>query len=227
MNPITSKETFKGKINIYGTMDDISGNTMIIVGFDGKKKEKRKVTARHSGFSSDFGFTFDNTIWFLNYDFNLKLDESGEIVAEEEEADERYPVFVYGTLRKNMWNHYIIEGMYDKGEKAITRGVMYHNGSYPYLFEGNEVAKGEVYFIKKMFYERAMMRLDGLEGYHGEGNPRNHYNRKLIDVAINSSGEIIKAWCYFANDTRYNHLTLIKDGDFVRWATEYSPGRRW
>jgi gamma-glutamylcyclotransferase (GGCT)/AIG2-like uncharacterized protein YtfP len=227
MNPVASKETYKGKLNIYCTR----GND-IIVGYEGKRHRQRKIFWR-ANLGGVYGFKFDGTDWMLEYDFNLKLDsETGMLHSTLPAAEENkeYPVFVYGTLRSGMRNHYILRDMYKgKGHEAITTGVMYHNGSIPYLYEGDEIVKGELFYLKPKSYKRAMNRLDSLEGFNGEGDIRyNHYNRKLVDVQVEDT--VTQAWCYFANESsgwsKKDRMTRIVDGDFVRWHKEYR-GRGW
>lgn len=223
-NPISSKETYKGKINVYETMTGKNDSMWVTVGYAAEnRKDKRKLSPRQTHFGEDYGFTFDGTEWYLNYDFNLKLDSNGSIAEEEVNENGNYPFFVYGTLRWRMRNNSILEGTYDSAERAITKGLLYHNGSFPYLYEGAGEVHGEVYYPKDKIYNRLLFRLDSLEGFNRKGDRHNHYNRELVDVTL-ESGKTIKAWCYFANDKhrqRITYLTLIKDGDYVRWHKEY------
>ena len=86
----------------------------------------------------------------------------------------KHLVFVYGTLRKNEQNHYLLKDATCIAEQAWTSGVMYATGYYyPVLTNQQEgMVYGELYEVN----EKQLSRLDELEGYKGKGN-NNLYNR--------------------------------------------------
>ncbi len=72
-------------------------------------------------------------------------------------------IFVYGTLMKNMRNHYYLEDSTYMGEAEIFGYEMYDLGYYPGIVKGNGIIKGEVYEVT----EDIMKKIDILEN---EGN---------------------------------------------------------
>lgn len=205
-------------------------NYIATVQLEGEKKRPRKVFELQDGYA----FKFKGTNWMLGYDFNQTLDDNGCAVAIVKDST-LIPVFVYGTLRRGGWNHYRIQQAAEQVVDAKTSGSIYHNGSYPYLFEGEGTVRGELVFIKPRFYKRAMQELDGMEGY-SPNRRHNHYDRKVI-TCVTKTGEEVQAYAYFASlshgDTAEQYierrrLTKIKDGDYIRWADEYGMmrGRR-
>jgi gamma-glutamylcyclotransferase (GGCT)/AIG2-like uncharacterized protein YtfP len=86
----------------------------------------------------------------------------------------KHLVFVYGTLRKNEHNHYLLKEATCITEQAWTRGVMYATICYyPVLTNLQErTVYGELYEVN----ETQLDRLDQLEGYKENGN-NNLYNR--------------------------------------------------
>lgn len=83
-------------------------------------------------------------------------------------------VFVYGTLRKNEHNHYLLKEATCIAEQAWTNGVMYATiYYYPVLTNQQEgTVYGELYGVN----EEQLSSLDALEGYTEKGN-NNLYNR--------------------------------------------------
>lgn len=68
-------------------------------------------------------------------------------------------IFVYGTLMKNMRNHYYLEDSTYMGETEISGYEMYDLGYYPGIVKGNGIIKGEVYEVT----EDVMKKIDILE----------------------------------------------------------------
>lgn len=96
-------------------------------------------------------------------------------------------VFVYGTLKREFYNHCVMEqsgGTY-LGEASLSNMfTMISCGPYPALVKGGEgTIHGEVYDVTDM------IPLDRLEGYP------HHYNRELVETPY---GE---AWVYYYNET--------------------------
>ncbi len=117
-------------------------------------------------------------------------------------------IFVYGTLRKGMGNHHLLEGSFFLGMgKTVARYGMYILPSgIPYVKRRSErktVIVGEVYVVD----EDTLCRVDHLEGHP------NFYRRRLVPVMLNS-GEKIQAWMYFLTDGGRKGDFFI-GGDFI------------
>lgn len=121
-------------------------------------------------------------------------------------------IFVYGTLRKGMYNY----DLYLRDEKSF-RYYAYAKGSlmtilgrvYPaYLTDGQDMILGEIHEVS----DETMNSIDQLEGYLGEGNPKNEYNKELCDI-YNEQGEVVEqAYIYVYNmENPSNVFTLGKD----------------
>ncbi|WP_294580616.1 gamma-glutamylcyclotransferase [uncultured Thomasclavelia sp.] len=107
--------------------------------------------------------------------------------------------FVYGTLRKGIYNY----DLYLKGKNTFKCNA-YIKGSlktikgkvYPaFLPEGSNLIIGELHEVD----DKLAKQLDELECYYGKDDPRNEYNRELLDI-YNQDGEIIdQAYVYIFN----------------------------
>lgn len=91
-------------------------------------------------------------------------------------------IFVYGTLRKGMYNY----DLYLK-DKNSFRSYGYVKGTlmtlkdrkYPaLLLEGNDYILGEIHEVDEEF----VSSLDDLECYFGENDIRNEYNKIMCDI---------------------------------------------
>ena len=91
-------------------------------------------------------------------------------------------VFVYGTLKRGFWNHYLLEGCELFGSAATVPTYKMIENGFPVVMpdpEGKPVA-GEIYTVD----DETLERLDQLER---EGSS---YDRRLIDVTLPlASGE--------------------------------------
>lgn len=97
-------------------------------------------------------------------------------------------VFVYGTLKKGLSNHRLIEGAeFVTNGRVKSFGTL--NNTYPPTFTadfGDEIpVSGEMYKVD----EETMLSLDSLEG-HPYG-----YFRTQVDVETDEGSN--RAWCYF------------------------------
>jgi gamma-glutamylcyclotransferase (GGCT)/AIG2-like uncharacterized protein YtfP len=215
MPVLASKQTYWGKINIYGMR-----NNKIVVGYEGKRRDTRELHESATDNGKDWTFLFDGTYWMLSYDFNLILDSIGSLVRVQGETgiEKQYPFFVYGTLRRGMSNHrYYFHKKTIREEAATIQGELFVRGySLPYMFEGDKKVHGEVMWVDEKDYVRMLADLDSLEGYNPKRNPKyNHYNRKLVNVTL-SDGTQVEAWAYFCADTRAkNGCRAIPHGDYV------------
>lgn len=120
-------------------------------------------------------------------------------------------IFVYGTLKKNFENHFILDGADFLGE-AITekKYLLVKSGGLPFLIENSEhekatFIKGELYKIS----DSLLMDVDELEGHP------NFYYRKPIWVKTKDDS-IDMAWVYLVNNEKsiayYEVYTIIEDG---------------
>ena len=108
-------------------------------------------------------------------------------------------VFVYGTLKRGFWNHYLLEGREFFGAAATVPTYRMIENGFPVILpdpEGKPIA-GEIYAVD----DETLARLDQLER---EGSS---YDRKLIDVTLRlASGERqqpTKAFIYVGREDRF------------------------
>ncbi|PWI50824.1 gamma-glutamylcyclotransferase family protein, partial [Sulfoacidibacillus thermotolerans] len=104
-------------------------------------------------------------------------------------------VFVYGTLLTGEGNHRVIAPYVHSICEGRIEGALYNSGPFPYLdVNGNGVVKGEWVTIKKGMEEKALLDLDRLEGYRGEGQ-MNLYDRVLVpDVNLPEIFGYVYTW---------------------------------
>ena len=124
-----------------------------------------------------------------------------------------HEVFVYGTLRKECVNHYVMKeakGRYI-GKGVVNGYEMYTNGGFPMVIRGEGTVVGELYEVQNLY------RLDALEGYP------HLYIRETTEVEL-ESGEKVKALIYTqshnAESVRKNRIR-IPEGDWVEWLRKH------
>ena len=116
-------------------------------------------------------------------------------------------VFVYGTLKKNRSNSYLLKGSeFVEEAETIDRFCMRDLVGFPAVTQEKPVStiKGEVYKID----EDTLKRLDGLEGYP------HLYDRITVQVKL-ASGDIEEAIMYIASKAtveRIQDTNIIGDG---------------
>lgn len=107
-------------------------------------------------------------------------------------------VFVYGTLREGQSNFGLISNLVKSITPATTRGWMFDFGGYPVLVDGSGHITGEV--LEFHDFEEALRRMDALEGYIGQNNAENDYEREDITVVLSDSrSEICQVYRYSDN----------------------------
>jgi gamma-glutamylcyclotransferase (GGCT)/AIG2-like uncharacterized protein YtfP len=119
-------------------------------------------------------------------------------------------VFVYGTLRSNLSNHYLLRDAKQVSKQCWTRGVLYDVGcGYPAMaaHPKNRVY-GELYAVT----EKELSQLDQLEGFHQENSPYNHYER-VQQIVYTDQGSY-KAFTYIYKPERVNQLKAVLHNDW-------------
>lgn len=119
-------------------------------------------------------------------------------------------VFVYGTLRKNESNHYLLKEATLIARKAWTSGRLFDTGlGYPALKESmNDRVYGELYLVS----DEQLHRLDELEDYRP--NDRNNLYIRKKQVVFYDTGKI-EAYLYFIAEHQESLLkNHIESGDW-------------
>lgn len=127
-------------------------------------------------------------------------------------------VFVYGTLRKELGNHYLLQDSVFLGTGlTIDHYAMFESSlghSIPYVVKLNPAIKdfgvcveGELYEVDDL----TLGNLDRLEGHPG------WYKREYVDIDLD--GETIKAMMYMMPWSAFKHkhvLYVNPHGDFFQ-----------
>lgn len=134
-------------------------------------------------------------------------------------------IFVYGTLRKNMYNYDLylrdksryIGPAYVKGELYTIQGV-----SYPALVPGESFILGEIYEIS----DDVELAIDDLEGYVA-GNSQNEYNKVLCDIYNENKKEVwMQLPTYMFNTEKEEHKDVLEthiiENDYVSFMRKQS-----
>ncbi len=117
--------------------------------------------------------------------------------------------FVYGSLRKGLGNHRVIQGSKQQDDGVLPKGFRMRSlGGFPAIFKTDEEHETP---IKVEVYEVAdkpqAQRLDSLEGY-----PM-FYNREVVTLEDGRQG-----WVYFIeNEVGYLRNQLVSDGDWYKF----------
>ncbi len=130
-------------------------------------------------------------------------------------------VFVYGSLRTDMFNYKTyLDGKVEESIKGTISGDLFHikNKGYPAVIPGEGEVVGELMTFKD--FESVLKELDELEAYEEGKESENEYNRKIVDVKI-VEGTVIKAYYYEYNPSaEYNkddELVPVTDGDWKQY----------
>lgn len=133
-------------------------------------------------------------------------------------------IFVYGSLREGLFNYDIyLKGHVDRIEEAYAKGKLYtlKDKRYPAFIPSDEAwVKGELMTLSEATEKEVMERMDAMEGYNGQGNIDNEYNRQELDIYDSSHKLIGRYELYvfnYLNPIRQKELgEYIEHGDFVR-----------
>ena len=129
-------------------------------------------------------------------------------------------IFVYGTLRKGMYNYdqYLKDKQsfrkycYIKGKLMSLKGQKYP----AFLLEGDDMVLGEIHEVDDEFIKV----LDVLESYFGENNPNNEYNKIVCDIYDENEMIIEQIPVYVYNDKNEDNAKLLDKeigNDFVKY----------
>ena len=136
-------------------------------------------------------------------------------------------VFVYGSLRSDMFNYDLyLDGKVEENVKGTIEGDLLHieNKGYPAVVSGDGEVVGELMKFKD--FEATLKELDELEAYEEGKENENEYNRKIVNVKI-AEGTVIKAYYYEYNPTAdYNKedkLVPVNSGD---WKTYMEDNKK-
>lgn len=116
-------------------------------------------------------------------------------------------IFVYGSLRRGSWNHYLLAGA-EFVTNATVRGRLFFDGSLPYLVLPESAVEqtlvlGEIYRVS----EGQLAGLDDLEG-----SP-SFYSRVRVTARTLTGQQLnIQAYVWFHPPT--SDFSLIDSGDF-------------
>lgn len=118
----------------------------------------------------------------------------------------KHKVAVYGSLRKGLYNHVVLDGAkFLKEEKTVFPANLRSLGAYPYVHTTGNLRPSppvtvEIYEVD----DKGLQRLDWLEGY-----PQ-FYNRTEFKF---SDGTV--AWMYHIEDEDHDTHPLVPSGDWV------------
>jgi gamma-glutamylcyclotransferase (GGCT)/AIG2-like uncharacterized protein YtfP len=132
-----------------------------------------------------------------------------------------YPALVYGTLRPGEGNYsWCLKGYTTSEVDVRLDGFTMHGQSgYPYVTRGIGTITATLVTIDDFVYGRVLNSLDNLEGYRGEGDHHNHYDRVLHTFNMEDGTEV-KAWIYLAQNEfslrQARSLPVIPSGDWVK-----------
>lgn len=114
-------------------------------------------------------------------------------------------VAVYGSLRKGLGNHRLLQDLEPVSVETLSGFDMYSMGSFPCVYHGDGDITVEVYEVSK---ERLLGPLDSLEGHPG------FYRREPVET---SQG---LAWLYVMVSGQYKiPANQVHNGDWYEFRT--------
>lgn len=131
-------------------------------------------------------------------------------------------VFVYGTLREGMYNfEKYYKGHVVHREMGYVKGELYtiKDKVYPALIPGDNWVLGEVMDMDESF---SLKEVDEMEGFYGEGNLQNEYNKVTCNIYdVNKKVILDRLPVYMYNlDNPKQKDTIenkIESGDYVTY----------
>lgn len=107
--------------------------------------------------------------------------------------EEKFYLFVYGTLRNGLYNNHYLRGARFLGLGRTVEQYVLFVGKYPYVQrvpEGSDTAltrvRGEVYVVDKS----TLAAVDVLEEHPDT------YRREIVEIELDKGG-MLPAWLYF------------------------------
>lgn len=131
-------------------------------------------------------------------------------------ATEKYPIFVYGTLRPGARQHSIVRSYVERVTSGFIHGYqMYSFGRFPGAVRRPEARdlRGELLFIKPNEYEACLERLDRYESAGWL------FNRVQEFALTEVYGEIAPCWLYVASEVNLSveERNIIRDNDWFAY----------
>lgn len=119
-------------------------------------------------------------------------------------------MFVYGTLRVGMYNYDKYYKEHDSFRRnAYVKGLLYtiRGKVYPALTEGDRMILGEIHEVP----DRVQDEVDLMEGFFGEGNIENEYD-KIVREIYDADGTVIDHLpVYFYNVRNPRNRELLEE----------------
>ena len=115
-------------------------------------------------------------------------------------------VAVYGSLRKGLHNHVLLEQAEFLGTGTVAGFKMYSMGGFPFITHDDATQDDTIQIEVYSVTPREMLSLDQLEGYPS------FYNRELVDTPYG------KAWIYYIDGEVQGHAPVI-NGDWFEYYT--------
>lgn len=211
--------TFK---NFESTLKDLDELEAYVEGDETENEYNRKVVdviLEDGSVERAYYYEYNSSAEY-NKDDKLVEVENGDWKSYMENIEiER--VFVYGSLRTDMFNYKTyLDGKVEESIKGTISGDLFHikNKGYPAVIPGEGEVVGELMTFKD--FESVLKELDELEAYEEGKESENEYNRKIVDVKI-AEGTVIKAYYYEYNPSaEYNkddELVPVTDGDWKQY----------
>ena len=211
--------TFK---NFESTLKDLDELEAYVEGDETENEYNRKVVdviLEDGSVERAYYYEYNSSAEY-NKDDKLVEVENGDWKSYMENIEiER--VFVYGSLRTDMFNYKTyLDGKVEESIKGTISGDLFHikNKGYPAVVPGEGEVVGELMTFKD--FESVLKELDELEAYEEGKESENEYNRKIVDVKI-AEGTVIKAYYYEYNPSaEYNkddELVPVTDGDWKQY----------
>lgn len=134
-------------------------------------------------------------------------------------------VACYGSLRRNMGNYRVNEvaggEFVSMGKTKDNHNLYKYCGGFPSVsLTHNDNGTPVVVDVFKTTEKGLTGAYDGLEGHHGNDNPRTFYKRTEIPVVLDS-GEEVTCWIYHIDEAtgpvvESGDWCLFKDTDYYK-----------
>jgi len=128
-------------------------------------------------------------------------------------------IFVYGTLKRGLPNHALIQGSHFLGQAITTERYRMIADVFPVLLSDRSglTVKGELYEVSTETRDR----LDCLERFQGADNPHNSYDRLATDVHYWDGTRLMPSLAEIYVGTR----SRWQDAQWPQWHITNSTGQ--